>query len=194
MTMAHRLTSSLSTANRIVQAAGRLFYQNTISAVSMEDIAAEAGLTKMTLYQYFASKEALLLETLKTRYAEREQALEGRLGSGAGAGSERLLQIFDWLEEWLTRNQFNGCAFVNAAVEMGRTWPAVHRVALQSKLSLRSRLGKLVRAAGFRNHASLADGLLLLIEGANTMALLQKSIEPVRHAKRAAQFLLAACK
>jgi AcrR family transcriptional regulator len=188
--MANQLTSSLGTANRIVQAAGRLFHQDSISAVSMEDIAAEAGLTKMTLYQYFASKEALLLETLKTRYAEREQALEGRLA--AGAGSERLLQIFDWQEEWLTRNQFNGCAFVNAAVEMGRTWPAVQRVALRSKLSLRSRLDKLARATGFKNHASLAGGLLLLIEGANTMALLLRSIEPVRHAKRAAQALLAA--
>jgi AcrR family transcriptional regulator len=185
---------TLATANRIVDSAGHLFYRNGIARVSMDDVAAEAGLTKMTLYQYFASKEALLLEALKARHADRERALEARLGSGDEAGSEQLLLVFDWLEKWLVRNQFRGCAFVNAAVEVGTTWPAVHRVALQSKLSLRSKLDKLARAAGFRNHASLAVGFLLLIEGANTMALLQRNTGPVRQAKRAAQALLAGYK
>lgn len=42
-----------------VQAAGKLFIQQGFGAVTMEAIAAEAGASKVTLYGYFPSREAL---------------------------------------------------------------------------------------------------------------------------------------
>lgn len=42
-----------------VKAAGKLFLQSGFDAVSMEAIAAEANASKVTLYGYFPSKEAL---------------------------------------------------------------------------------------------------------------------------------------
>lgn len=49
----------------IKAAATRLFSESGTEAVSMDDIAAEAGVAKMTLYNYFGSKEALVFEVFR---------------------------------------------------------------------------------------------------------------------------------
>jgi len=65
--------------DRIVKAASRLFREDGIAAVGLAKIMAEADLTIGTFYTHFASKEALvgetLLRALKLRHAELEQAL-----------------------------------------------------------------------------------------------------------------------
>ncbi len=48
--------------SRMLDAAQRLFAVQGIEGTSMDAVAAEAGFTKRTLYQYFASKEALVAE------------------------------------------------------------------------------------------------------------------------------------
>ncbi|MET3433786.1 AcrR family transcriptional regulator [Herbaspirillum seropedicae] len=45
--------------NEFIDAAGHLFIQQGYAAVTMEAIAAEAGKSKVTLYNYFSSKEEL---------------------------------------------------------------------------------------------------------------------------------------
>lgn len=49
----------------IKAAATELFSRSGTEAVSMEEIAAEAGVSKMTLYNYFGSKEALVFEVFR---------------------------------------------------------------------------------------------------------------------------------
>jgi AcrR family transcriptional regulator len=49
----------------IKAAATELFSRSGTEAVSMEDIAAGAGVSKMTLYNYFGSKEALVFEVFR---------------------------------------------------------------------------------------------------------------------------------
>ena len=41
-----------------------LFYRQGFHATGVDQLAAEAGLTKKTLYRYFATKEALIDATL----------------------------------------------------------------------------------------------------------------------------------
>ncbi|MDR1331081.1 MAG: TetR/AcrR family transcriptional regulator [Tannerella sp.] len=51
---------------QIVEAAKRLFSQNGVKRVSMNDVAGEAGVSKRTLYELFENKEALLVEILRS--------------------------------------------------------------------------------------------------------------------------------
>ena len=44
---------------RILETAGRLFYGQGIRAVGVDTIAAEIGISKRTLYNYFPSKDEL---------------------------------------------------------------------------------------------------------------------------------------
>jgi AcrR family transcriptional regulator len=53
---------------QIIASAKRLFSQNGIKKVSMNDIAEEAGVSKRTLYESFENKEALLVEILEADY------------------------------------------------------------------------------------------------------------------------------
>jgi AcrR family transcriptional regulator len=49
---------------RLVRAASRLFAERGFRAVSMEDLAAEAGVSGPAVYRHFVSKEALLADLL----------------------------------------------------------------------------------------------------------------------------------
>lgn len=51
--------------NLILQAAYKCFKANSFIEVTMDDIAAEAGFSKATLYQFFESKDAILFYILK---------------------------------------------------------------------------------------------------------------------------------
>src|SRR5678816_3428725 len=55
------------TRARIVQAASALFYNEGIRRVSVDEVAAKAGLTKRTLYYHFKSKDDLVAAYLAAR-------------------------------------------------------------------------------------------------------------------------------
>lgn len=50
---------------RLIEKAEELFWKYGYNGVSMDQIATEAGISKMTVYKHFPSKEHLLMETLK---------------------------------------------------------------------------------------------------------------------------------
>jgi len=50
---------------KLLEKSEELFWEFGYSAVSMDQIAAEAGISKMTIYKHFHSKEDLFIEVLK---------------------------------------------------------------------------------------------------------------------------------
>jgi TetR/AcrR family transcriptional regulator, cholesterol catabolism regulator len=57
---------------RILVKADELFNRYGLRSVSMDDIAAQAGMSKKTLYQYYEDKEALVSEVFTTRMDENK--------------------------------------------------------------------------------------------------------------------------
>ncbi|HEX5960014.1 MAG TPA: TetR/AcrR family transcriptional regulator [Rhodanobacteraceae bacterium] len=51
----------------ILEAAKRLFPQNGFEGTSMDAVAAEAGVSKLTVYSHFGGKEALFIETIRCK-------------------------------------------------------------------------------------------------------------------------------
>src|ERR1700709_127446 len=96
---------------RILDTAGRLFYGQGIRAVGVDTIAAEIGISKRTLYNYFPSKDALITAYLGRRALPRAASDRPPL--------EQIFGVFDWLEKWFASNSFRGCPFVNAVAELG---------------------------------------------------------------------------
>ncbi len=72
-------------ADRMLDAASRLFAAKHFHEVRMEDIAAEAGVGKGTLYRYFLTKEDLYLKLLERAAEEYLTRLQHAAQSAEGA-------------------------------------------------------------------------------------------------------------
>ncbi|MCP9954560.1 TetR/AcrR family transcriptional regulator [Actinomadura madurae] len=146
-------------ARRVLQVASELFYERGIGSVGMELIAAEAGVTKKTVYDRFGSKDALILAYLHARDERWHAFIEGRLSEIADP-RERVLATFDALGEWLTTKCRRGCSMVNACAELPEPSHPVHRLAAEQKAWVRALYAEQV------GDGALADQLLILHEGA----------------------------
>lgn len=73
---------------RVLNAAYGLFLQSGLTAVSMQQIADEAGITKATLYHHFRDKQDLYLATMRLAITSNERALHESL-----AGSTNLRDL-----------------------------------------------------------------------------------------------------
>jgi TetR/AcrR family transcriptional regulator, mexJK operon transcriptional repressor len=79
----------------IQQAASRLFLRNGLERTSMDAVAAEAGVSKQTLYRHYPSKGRLFVEVLTALTAGRVEARVSELMPAAaldGPGVERVLE------------------------------------------------------------------------------------------------------
>lgn len=82
-------TGDGSTLDRVRRAASELFATRGYDGASMADIAARVGVSKATLYNYFASKEDLLLELLDASIEAWKERCRPAL-EGPGDAAERL--------------------------------------------------------------------------------------------------------
>jgi AcrR family transcriptional regulator len=172
---------------RLLDAAERLFYARGIRAVGMDELCAESGLSLRRVYGYHPSKERLVEAFLERRDRRWRAALAEHVEAVEDPG-DRVLAVFGWLERWFAEPGFRGCAWINAAGEMGGTSPVVTRLARAHTDAVRAYLGDLAAGAGLTPAA--ADHLMLLVEGAMSLAGIRGDPEPARQAARAARALL----
>jgi len=168
---------------RILETADRLFYSQGIRAVGVDTIAAEIGISKRTLYNYFPSKDALIEAYLLRRAAPRQVDSRPPL--------EQILGLFDWLERWFTSRHFRGCPFVNAVTELGAPDHPAAKIALDYKEQRRLWFASLLGELGVADADGLASQLAILVEGAIASALVRRDPGAANAAKRAALTLLA---
>lgn len=60
----------------ILETALQLFAQHGVRAVKMDDVAAQLGISKRTLYELYDTKEALLYESLISQHGQREEEMK----------------------------------------------------------------------------------------------------------------------
>ena len=155
---------------RILAAAGELFYRNGIRAVGVESIAEAAGTNKMTLYRHFSSKDELVAEYL--RQAAKGEACGWDRLKAAHPG-DALAQLRAWLGDMsahVVSSDERGCPLANAAVELPDKDHPARRVIEECKADARRRVIDLCREAGLGEPDLLADELNLMLEGARVTA------------------------
>jgi AcrR family transcriptional regulator len=70
-----KILSSPPSANRVISAARKQFFTHGFRTVRMDDIAAELGMSKKTLYAHFPSKTALVQAIMQEKFSEVEADL-----------------------------------------------------------------------------------------------------------------------
>jgi AcrR family transcriptional regulator len=171
------VAATLPMKDRILQAADRLFYGQGIQAVGVDAVAAEAGISKRTLYNHFGSKDALIAAYLERRV--------GLAIVAEGDPLQQVLGLFDGLAQWFGSKRFRGCAFVNAVSELGgdRHHPGV-AVAVEHKARRLAHVQAQLQALGVRDPAALAQQVILLFEGAVAVSLVRGGDPQAAHAAR----------
>lgn len=176
--------------DRLVGTALRLFSERGFHATGIDTILAEAGIAKMTLYKHFASKDELILATLKRKCDELHPWMAQRVEALARGGRDRLLAIFDALREGCADPKFYGCIFANAAAEFHDVDDPIHAEAYRQKRWTEDFIHGLAVKAGARSPHALALQLCVLIDGAIVLTHLSGDTEPIRQAAAAARILI----
>lgn len=188
----HRRVARQQRSGHIRATAERLFCTAGFGATTVDKIAEEAGVTKVTLYRHFASKAELVLAVLQDLHERKQDELAETVAATAGDPVVRLRGVFASLRNWLQSTHCAGCTFVRAAVEAARDVPEVSELAARHKRSRTSVLTDLARDSGARDPELLARQLAVLVEGATTLAMIDGDISHVDAAESAATALLRA--
>ena len=179
-----------SPRDRLLDAALELFYRDGFHATGIDKILAESGVAKMTLYKHFRSKDELILAALRRRDEEFRNWIMRTVEKRAKSPRDRLLAVYDALEEWFGRRGFHGCMFINAAAEYPDGRDPIHASCAEHKTLILGYLQGLAEAAGAGDPKELAEQLNLLSEGAIVMAHVCGDRTAARVAKKAARVLL----
>ena len=160
------------TRQRLLAAARELFYEDGICATGVSAVAQEAGITKMTLYAHFPSKEELVTAYLEDSDRRWREFLEEKL-SGYEGPRDRLMAVCDAYREYFTTREMRGCAFVNCAAEFPDPNHPARRVIRRHKAGVRERLRDLADEAGAKEPVELAERLFVVLEGAYITSALE---------------------
>ncbi|PTQ10307.1 TetR family transcriptional regulator [Sphingomonas oleivorans] len=155
-------------AQRVFETAQGLFYQRGIRAVGVDEIVAQAGVTKPSLYRSFASKDDLVTACLNKYVEEAHAALDARVAAVGDDPREKLRAYVAFFAEKIAQPDYRGCALSNAAVEFPEPGHPGRCVMEASKTRSRDQLSMLARQLPTRDPDALADNILLLIEGAQS--------------------------
>ena len=169
---------------RILDTADRLFYGQGIRAVGVDTVAAEIGISKRTLYNYFPSKDDLIVAYLSRRLKP--------LPASDLPPAEQILGNFDRLERTFATDVFRGCPFVNAVAELKEPNHAANRIALAFKEQRRTWFRDLLAKLKVKDPDTLALQLQILADGAIATALVRGDPKVARTAADAARVLLKA--
>lgn len=167
---------------RILETADKLFYGKGIRAIGVDTIAAEIGISKRTLYNYYKSKDALVVAYLSRRLRTAPYT--------DAPPAQQILGDFERLERHFATNEFRGCPFVNAVAEIGEPRHAARKVAIAFKEQRRLWFRELLVRQGVADPDGLAFQLALLVDGAVAGALVRGDPMMARHARNAARTLL----
>ena len=171
---------SVNVRQRILDTAARLFYQQGYPLTGINQLVAEAEVAKASLYQYFRTKDDILLAYLQQASQQWFQQLNEAIATGPTAKA-KVLAVFDLLDTFLESENFRGCHFQNALLQLPPEETQVRTFIEEHK----ARIGQVF--TDLLGNPSLAEEITLLFEGALVSSQIQRSPAPVAAARRVAE-------
>lgn len=185
--------AKLQTRDRIIEAASRLFYSEGIRAVSVDAVAAKAGVTKKTLYYHFRSKDDLVAGYLASRDQPNLTLFAKWYDEARGGAADRTAAMFHQVGRSARHPKWRGCGFLRTAAELANMpgHPA-RRIGAAHKKKFEAWLAERYAESGQANPKKLARGVVLLMEGAFATMLIHRAPAYADAAAEAARLLVRA--
>ena len=182
-----------TTRERILSAAAKLFYGEGIRAVSVDAVAAKAGVTKRTLYYHFTSKDDLVAAYLAARDQPNLTLFKRWFAETSGGAAAKVRGIFTNLGRSARHPKWKGCGFLRTSAELANMpgHPAI-KIGAAHKKSFEAWLRGELEAAGLRDGSQLARQIALLLDGSFAAVLLHRDPTYMESAGAAAESLVGA--
>lgn len=156
--------SGAATRARILDAASELLYAHGIRGTSADRVIEQVGITKVTFYRHFRTKDDLVVAYLERRGAwEREAAAQALAGQGP---LEALRLVAGGIGAESCRPGFRGCPFINAAAEQPDPEHPVRVVVDAQRRWMIGLFADLATQAGVDDARTTAGQLMMLRDGA----------------------------
>jgi len=135
-------------------------------------------------------KDGLIAQTLRSTADIDEQRYRAALDSGGEDPRQRLLAVFDALEQTTSSKRFRGCRY--AAADLALTDPdhPAHLETRAYKQRLHALFASELQALGHPTPDRAADQLLLLIDGVLIDAVTRPETHPAKAARELAEQVL----
>lgn len=186
----------LTARDKLLKAAGELFYNNGITATGVDAVITRAGVAKMSLYNNFKSKADLIAAYVDDRHQEW-LTLYAKRSANITNGWEGILAVFDAYKDHAQfdyLNGFRGCGLLNAAAEMpadSEERQAVSQHKREVRDIVKTHLAELPLADEQPDTIStLTEHICFLLEGSVSLAGLTKDVEAISRARLMADKLI----
>jgi AcrR family transcriptional regulator len=150
---------------RILDAAGSLFYARGVRAVGMNEVVEAAGCGKNLLYAQFPSKVDLVAAYLERFRARRVATADAVLRGHDGDPAAQLVALTAEVARRADAPGFRGCAMRNYLVEFPDADDAASRVARSYLRDSRAAVATLVGRLEVADAAGVAERIWLVVEG-----------------------------
>jgi len=173
------------TRERILEVARRLFHEQGYHATGVSTILREADVRSGSLYYFFESKEALLVEVLNW-YLEALHPMV--MGPAEGLTDDPVERVFGLLDLYRTGLGKTGCTLGcpigNLALELGDNHPQIRTLIDQNFHNWAAAVRKWLDDAGDRlpsslDREALARFILTVMEGGVMQSRAAGSLEPM---------------
>ena len=149
---------------RILLTAHDLFYREGIRSTGIDTVIARAGVTKVTFYRHFKSKNDLIVAYLEYRHERWMSWFTAALQRHGGT----LQALVPTMAEWFRSPEYRGCAFINGVSEIAPALPQVTEITRRHKAEMQQAIAALLPDA--RRRQSAARSLALVIDGSIVQA------------------------
>lgn len=184
-----------SPRERLLASATSLFTTEGIRVIGIDRILREADVAKASLYSLFGSKDALVIAYLETLDQQWREDWEARTAHADDA-EEKILAFFDKAIEDEPEKEFRGSHFQNAASEYPRpetdSEHGIIHAALAHRAWLHDTMTQLLTEKNGYPSESIANQLLIFLEGGLAGAKFTRDITPLLTARELAKQLLGA--
>jgi AcrR family transcriptional regulator len=144
---------------RILLTAHDLFYRQGIRSTGIDTVIARAGVTKVTFYRHFNSKNDLIVAYLEYRHERWMRWFTAALQRRGGT----LQALVPTMAEWFRSPEYRGCAFINGVSEIAPALPQVTKITRRHKAEMQQAIAALL--PDVRRRQTVARSLALVIDG-----------------------------
>jgi AcrR family transcriptional regulator len=181
-----------ATRQRLIEAAIKRFYRDGFRNVGIDQVLADVGISKTAFYKHFECKDDLMLAALERQNVWLQNTFRDMIHErGGDSASRQLRAILDVVETIMESDDFQGCIFVNVAMEFPLPHEPAHVAAAGNKRAIEEIIRQIADRAGARDPRSLAQELCLIIEGAYVTRQVTGNRQTIEIARRVADQVIS---